>query len=635
LNRMTLKNSCRYWLPLSVGVACFLIFVLPWYLPPHDAPVVGASYALGFNNRIAILGLMAATFLGAILRIGHTRADDSLSWLREQPNLLPPLKTAGHDYAIIGAASLVMAFATMQLHAWLVNPYWGESGFFLSRIDLLDMGYLPYVDFHHNHGPLTLYAPLWLQRASQGSLGIEDAYAVCVAAGYVLGFVMLFCFAQVLAITGRARFCMLALSCLPWTCMTFGLNYVPLRFFVVPASLVVLDAVVKRRFGSPRAQAWCGALTATAGCFVSLGLSPEMGFASAAGMLAYATTVWRRPQPVLALALAGATLLTVISIAVAVPGYLLGVKAFASGSNNFPVYPNIHNCVFAFVCVCVMSSLIAASWNDPHDVRAPLAAALCAAGGLLIAPAFGRADPGHVIVNSVIPMTLMFCVAFHARVQFGWLWTALYALVAVVLIHISYWNHYAWLYREAHDNASLVKQSPHVLYEWQSQWNRLRTELGSAWRPAWSKPVPCPVGMVDLVSQQRVALPISSTQQIGLERLIKIQPRFRPLYHPIPVPELFSPVEADRTAREAIESDVVILPGFAKQLVEVTPSRKEYGESLAHGLSSLLLFPVTSPVVNEPFSAEREVCRRILASGVVISESPDAVLVRPEHAVIR
>lgn len=628
---MTLGSFSRFWLPAGVGTACFLVFVLPWYLPPNSNPVAGASYALGFNNKIAILGLMAAIFIGAFLCSGQTRSAESLSWLRDRPLLFPPFRAAATEYAIIAVAAIAMSFATKQLHEWLVNPYWGESGFFLSRIDLLDMGYLPYVDFHHNHGPLTLYAPLWLQRASQGSLGIEDAYAICVAAGYVFGFAMLFCFVQALAITGRARFWMIVLSCLPWTCMTFGLNYVPLRFFVVPASLVVLDVVIKHRCRTPLELSGYGALAATAGCVTSLGISPEMGFATAAGMLAYATTLWRRSQRGIAAALATAILLTVLTTAVAVPGYLLGVKAFASGSNNFPVYPNIHNCVFALVCVCVMSPLIAASWNEPHDRRAPLAAAFCAAGGLLIAPAFGRADPGHVIVNSVIPMTLAFCAAFSVSTKVGWTWTALYALVAVFLIHVSYWNHYAWLYREAHQNASMVRQSPQLPYEWQSQWERARTALGTTWRPAWSKPVPCPVDLVDLLSRQRVAFPISSTQQIGLERLIKLQRDFRPLYHPIPVPELFSPAESERTAREAIESDLVILPGFAKQLATAAPNPRDYGESLAHGLSSLLLFPVRGEIVNEPFSAEREVCRRILESGVVISESSDAVIVRPDR----
>lgn len=622
----------RIWIGAAASAAFFWVFVIPWWFPPQ-LRVAGPSYDLGFNNRVAILGLMAAVCLGAALRIFSSLDADSLSWLNERIVLLPPLRSAAGGYAVTAFFALTMSMATLRLHAWLVNPYWGESGFYLSRIDLLDMGFTPYVDFHHNHGPLTLYVPLWVQRLSQGSLGLEDAYAWTVVAGYVLGFVAMFVFFQALPLRGIPKVVALTLTCLPWTCMTFGLNYVPLRFFVVPAALVVLDVVIKRPCSSSTLATVMNTLAAVAGCIASLGMSPEMGFASAAGIVAYAGVLWMRSQRRLAIILAASTLLTVLGLAFLVPGYVLGVQGFALGGNNFPIYPNLHNLVFISVCLVVMSPLIAAAWTRPRDARAPLAAALCAAGGLLIAPAFGRADPGHVIFNSIIPLTIMFAASFGANPRAGWSWTAAYGLVAVVMIHISYWNHYAWLYREAHANAAYVQANPHALVEWREQWDRARDHLQSDRVPAWSKTVPCPVELLPLLRGKSISLPVAPTQQISLERFVKLQKRFRPQYHPTPVPEMFSPTESERTAREALRNELVVLPGNAESVANSPIDLRLYGDSTCDWLSELLLFPVSGKVVTEPFFAEQDVFRRVLADSEVVSRLPSLLVVRPSRPV--
>jgi len=613
------------WICVAGAVAALTTFWLAWQLP-LTKPVVGPSYAFGFNNRVAVLGLMTAVGVGAMIRFLSGASTDSLAWIRDEAVLLPPLQAAGSCYVVAAAFALGMGLATRTLFNWLVNPYWGESGFYLSRIDLLDMGFVPYVDFHHNHGPLTLYVPVWLQRLSQGSLGIEDAYAWTVVAGYFLGFAAVFIFFRAISLPHTAKTLALALTCLPWTCMTFGLNYVPLRFFVVPAGLVLLHAAVTTK---SRKSLLTATLTAAAASAVALGISPEMGFASLAGIMAYAGIVWLRGEKAGAACLAASTVLTVAGAVALVPEYMAGVLGFIAGGNNFPIYPNLHNLMFMSVCLLVMCPLISSSFTKPLDPRSPLAAALCAAGGLLIAPAFGRADPGHVIVNSVIPMTLMFSASFHAGPKLRWGWMAIYAVIAVAMIHISYWNHYAWLYREAQENATFVRANPGVLQVWQQQWANTCERLQGDWRPTWRKPVPCPTAILHIVESKTCSLPVASTQLIGLERLVKLQMGFKPLYHPIPVPEIFSPMQSERTAREALEKELVILPAYAETVADQPVDLAAYAQATGDWLSGLLLFPVRPTGIHEPFIAEKDIFQRILAQGEVVDKLSGLLLVKP------
>lgn len=467
---------------------------------------------------------------------------------------------------------------------------------------------------------------MWLQRLSQGSLGIEDSYAWTVVAGYFLGFAALFIFFRAMSLPQTAKTLALALTCMPWTCMTLGLNYVPLRFFVVPAGLVLLNAAIRAR---SRRSLWTATAAAVTTSGIALGISPEMGFAWLAGVIAYAGIVWIRGERQLAACLAASTVVTVTIAVAIVPEYMAGVVGFIAGGNNFPVYPNLNNLTFIGVCLLVMCPLISASFMKPSDPRSPLAAAFCAAGGLLIAPAFGRADPGHVIVNSVIPMTLMFPASFKAGSTFRWMWTATYTVIAVVMIHVSYWNHYAWLYREAYDNAMFVRANPGILQAWQEQWTITCERLQGDWIPPWRKPVPCPTALVHILERKTCSLPVASPQLIGLERLVKLQKNFKPLYHPIPVPEIFSPTESERTAREALDKELVILPADAEVLAHQPVDLAAYSQATSDWLSALLLYPVCSCGIRAPFIPEKDLFQRILSQGEVVERSSHLLLVKP------
>jgi hypothetical protein len=179
------------WLIAGLGAAFFGVFDLPWFVP-FPGPVKGESYNFGFYNLAGVVALcfsLIPLFIGLIR--GGTKSP-ALSWFVPVPVIIPSWRQGVYEYAVLAVASVVCVDAVLVWNAYLVTPYWGESSYFLSSIDLARLGYKPYTDFQFNYGPAFVYAPIWLDSMSGNKLGIENAYADCVALGFPLGFLCLF-----------------------------------------------------------------------------------------------------------------------------------------------------------------------------------------------------------------------------------------------------------------------------------------------------------------------------------------------------------------------------------------------------------------------------------------------------------
>ena len=158
-------------------VAAAVVFWLPWFVPLQTA-VKSESYSLGFNNRIAVLGLVACIVLHGIcllLRAGpHFRGTNCLEWLSSKKSLFVHQRGAQLGVAVL----IIVTLAELCFLFWwnhvVAAPYWSESGYFLSRIDLLALGFTPYKDFQFLYGPALLYCPLLVDRLSLGWLGAEN-----------------------------------------------------------------------------------------------------------------------------------------------------------------------------------------------------------------------------------------------------------------------------------------------------------------------------------------------------------------------------------------------------------------------------------------------------------------------------
>ncbi|MGE5785536.1 MAG: hypothetical protein ACM3ZE_13135, partial [Myxococcales bacterium] len=445
----------------------------------------------------------------------------------------------------------------------------------------------------------------------------------CVAAGCVLGLFGQFLVLRALRVPPKYRWLVLLCTVLPWTTLTLGLNYVPLRFTAVPACIVVLHVNAAR-------LARATATAALAGAFC-LGVSPEMGLAMGLAIGAYAGVLALnrdlRRAFTLGLAAAAGPLLYLVFA----PKYLWSLGAFARGYNNLPVYANFHNLLFVAVCLATLPPLLFAAWQSRRDQRAPLAAALCVAGGCLIGPALGRCDPGHVIINSIIPVSLAFAASAACGPKIFWGWCAAQVLAAGVLLQISYWNHYAGVYRIALERLSVHREHPELVEQWRSQWKAAIARTDPSRRLAWTKVPPYPTAFDTLLQSHRVVLPLATPDHAGFDRLLKLQPGFRPPYHPIPVPEIASPYDAARVAEHALSYDLIVLPPNARLAANETVDLETRAAALAEWLSRLMLFPVPTKTIREPFSGNREVYRRLFAECEVVAEGQDAVLLSPRQ----
>jgi len=612
---------------LSLLVAATTVFVLPWYVPV-TTPSKGASYAFGFNNRVAMIGLVVAIAVGTLMRFYAARASRGLEWLRRDVRLIPPFEQATAEYTTLTLSSAVIVTVAMLLFEALVIPYWGEGGYFLSRIDLVATGHRPYVDFQHNYGPLLLYVPAWVQRASAGLLGLDQAYAICVAGGYVAGFVGYFLFTRALNLPPKRTWFVLICSYLVWTCPTFGLNYVPLRFVVVPAALVVLHRYGLEANSGSRQLIQTG-VAAFVGTLLCFGISPEMGMAMTAGTLAYLglsafLRSWRTSCTLL-----GATLVALWAMLRAFPGYLSSLGSFSSGANNFPIYPNTHNLLFVIVCLFIFPWLLVAVWQNSKDPRAPLAAALVAAGVTLIGPSLGRCDPGHVVANAVIPLTLMFAAVPWDRTTRFWYWSGAYLVASVVLVHVSFWNHRAHDFQLAVHAAIAYRDHPRTVESWADAWTIARQRSPVGERLVWAKVPPFPFELTTLGISGRVYLPTASDLDIGWDRFIKLQSGFRSPFYPIPAPEILTPGDVTLALSRLQQFDVVLLTEGVLQRLETSFSPSKYEAAMNESLSRIILFPVRSHLKRVPYIPDKELCRLLVNHCSVIGHRNGFVLLKP------
>lgn len=588
-----------------------LVFLLPWYVGGMT-PVSGPSYELGFNNRVACLAIVAT--LVALTAYQFSRDvlqcdRDALLSFDERPRLLPAYDTARWEYGLLAIASVVMALVQWQWNAYVVMPYWGsEQAYFLGRIDLLEMGLRPYVDFRFNYGPALLYVPYWLSHATGNALSFENAYAAVVAASFPVGYTFIFIVLRTLRISPAVRPVVLLLACGMWMPLTLGLNTSPIRFCAVPAMLVFFDAGM-RRWASPVAnmmQSIIGAIGAVVGCAM---LSPEMGVACLGGLISYASILVVAGRHDVALTTAAGGTIAAVVVACVFPGMVVGIQSFSSGGNNFPVYPNAASLTLLGCTGFVIPGLVVSAIRKPKDMRAPLAAALSGGSVLLLPAAFGRCDPGHVAGNGFTIFMLMFAVLSSHHPASLRRWTIAFLGVFVVLAQASYWSHYRGLFADAVRMRASVADNPGALTQWRQIWQRVDDEPGLRTFP-WSKVVPPPISMRTILRDRTVCLPVGA--DVTLERYLKKQPGYRPLYHQMPPPDWSSPRDIDRALADCLRCDVLLVPEDALSSAVTGFDREQYEQWVRSFLSKLLLWPVVGRVRNEPYVPHIDLLRRLL-----------------------
>lgn len=612
-------------------VAALAVFVLPWHIGRLQ-PVAGESYTFGFNNRAAVLGLGVCLALLTILKTWFYKPASSaasLAWLHKKASLFPPFAQAKGEYAVLISCSAAMFFATLYWNKILVLPYWGgELCYFLGRIDLLALGFRPYIDFQFNYGPALLYAPLWLSRASFGFLGIEDAYAWVLALSFVLGFCCVFVFLRAIQIPGSLRPLVLLLSLVMWMYISMGLHCSSLRFTITPAVLALFDRSLS--FDKKVLPRWLlagiSAFFCSGICFL---VSPEMGIAASMGLLAYASVAIVSKRISIGLAILGALSFCCAAMSLCFGGFLYGVFAFSSGGNNFPIYPNTTNLMLLSSALIVIPGLLSSAWIAKTDPRAALAAAIGTSALLLLPACYGRCDPGHVVINGLMILLMMFAVTAAVGRRSLYTWTSLFAVVVVLMGQISYWDHYHELFVQAFRIRDAYVANPKLIQQWEKSWADERSSSPVTDRLNWRKTAPFPTGLEDLLKSKKVGIPFGA--DIGIERLLKLQKEFNTTFPTSTIPGWSAPKDIERAAKECLSFDLLLIPESLIQQASHSIDLTNYQKGISEFLSGLLLYPVSSPVKNDPYLPEMDLVRTLLSTCDRVGTIPGYVLMKPKN----
>lgn len=368
------------------------VFVLPWLAPSKIAIIQSDSQAVGFNNRVAAVGLVAGVLAAFCLARSATR-----SATRPLIRLHAADETECVSSRVVLAAVVVSVIIVAVLGMLVQKRPLDDAAYFIDRLLRVAAGGVPYSQIEFSYGPLLICDLLVTYKLlSWTGMSVYAVYYVWVAAGYA---VSLFITAYVLNrvdLGRRARnSALLGVGVFTLLMPTLGLNYSALRFLLPYAALLWALARVTQE-PHPRFASASPALAFV----VTAGVSPEMGVALAASLAVALGLLSRGGMREASRGLAGLSAAVIISgIGVALAG--AGTfAAFAGGAFYFPVLPGAP--ALAFVGTMLLLAWGIASELDVYgaaDASAQVGWLVLAT--VLVVPAFGRADIGHIFWNGL------------------------------------------------------------------------------------------------------------------------------------------------------------------------------------------------------------------------------------------
>jgi hypothetical protein len=405
--RDALRRPGAGFVLVAVAVALLSALSLAWVVPYPEGSTPSPSYRVGYNNTVAIAGVLTAVLLALL---GGMRASRELPGAGEhgeadavanESPVGPAPGARGRGLTVDSVVLAVSLIGATAVTSWLT---WGvpfaDHPYFFTRYAYALQGSAPYLSFDFPYGPVILYAPVVIFRAL-GSGGIDvatGAYYASVALQHAVGALLLGYAMQRLPLARRQ------LRALFWvvggfTLLNFwnGPNYTLLRFAVPLAAVALLARTRARATGTPASALWAG-LVAVAMVFAAAAVSPEMGAAVLVAALAMTgRSAWRRERSacwaLLPLALIPVGALLVLPIAGA------WLADLAGGVFNLPVLPSPY--VLLYIASVIIAGFGAGRRLFATDESAAVVVGFAAAGALLVAPALGRADIAHVFWNGI------------------------------------------------------------------------------------------------------------------------------------------------------------------------------------------------------------------------------------------
>jgi len=374
-------------------------------------------------------------------------------------------------------------------------------------------------------------------------------------------------------------------------------------------------------------------LAAVVATFACLAVSPEMGIAGSAAIIAYSVPLWAARRRGDALAICAGCLAVNAVMLLTVPDYLLSVLAFASGGSNFPIYPNLHNLALVGMAIYAIPRLLAAVFHEPSDRRSGLAMGLAVGGGMMLPAALGRCDPGHVFINTTVLAALMFAAAWDMGRRAWVAWAALYALLFIVMLQYSYWSHYYGNYVVASQMRQFYQTNPAVVGKWKQKWDRMRQANPRGADLHWSSVLFFPEELESLAEQGEIVLVTGNEWNLFLARFLVLQKIRSPDYFHAYSQGAVTPSQMNQKVKESLTARFLLIPAAVLAPLQGDIDLKAY-ESGVHGfLSQLLLFPVRSVVRRAPYLPDTLIAKRLLEYFEPIGQYQNYVVLKRKPGV--
>lgn len=589
----------RWVIPSAlIGLAGLCVLVVPWWIPV-TTPTYSGSYTYGFNNAFAWISLAVIIALLAWWRLAGSSAAENAKTETTLANLLAPdpHPPVSRDLASACAGFVAIVLVLIAWWFWfLPYAYFGESQYFLPRIDLMLLGQQPYRDFQFSYGPTLLLLPYGIYQLT--SVSVESSYEIALLLHWLLGSFCLFYVIRSLGGTW-ARSLIFLLLALSFINFTFGLNYTPLRFALPLASLVALHRSASRPAASlPRFLGLCVLLP-----MLNFAVSPEMGIVTTAASGAYALLLWRTSRRQLAWGALAVALGLPLTVLVFTPDYFHSILTYAGGGNNFPIFPTIHVVAYLAALLFLLPWLAVVAWRHRSPAGA-LAAALLTLFGLQIIPSLGRCDPRHVFMNGLgVFLIALACWSMLKPRAFTWA-ALVYGIVFLGSLQLSSWNTYQdFIFRafDARERLNVWRERNGEL-DWSA--------FGRASPIRYGKLGPPAEDLRQLLAYDKIGAPFGCEESV--DRFLKFTGRNVTEYYPGPVIDVFRQPDIERKEADIQRMDTILVPAnlFADR------GRIDLGAYAAREskyLTDAMVLPLQLTVRNPPFVAGPRVMEAIAA----------------------
>lgn len=596
-------------------MAWYAVFEFPYLFPPAG-PLSSNSYDVGFSNMVAV---MAVVFFIGLFFLRRLMFKDTAEKVASVFQWSSP---SGGGATRMGVGILLLfcvVYAGLSLVIGWATPFldsYGESQYFVGRVDLLLHGFQPYRDVQFVYGPLFIYLPAFIARVGHVmGWSVEQSYLLFLIIAQVCGLCVLFYFVNRLRLKVQLKVIIFSFISLTFVNYTMGVQCTLIRYFLPYALLFNLRSIYLKLektsgAGLVRKISVIFFLFALA----ALMLSPEVGIIYVVSQAAYCVWMMRHGQrtwwPLIATLLAMPVCLILCS-----PAYLMSVLAFGGGAANFPVVPSIFILFYLGSLFCVVPLLMQAAWKEQDKHTSALMVAIIVLIMGFLPAALGRCDPGHVTLNGAAALAITLAVLGKAYPRKCLYYIAGYAVVGVFL---------SCVYQTLHYKGGLDP----VLAAFGG--NRVLPE----------EKVPSIITELKLSEYPSIMTPLGIDKEV--ERYLRKTGQYRPAYYNDFL-VMVSPGQVEREIETIKKAPILLVPANVQQfknagqvdaylMSDAFRRGQEMGQRSF--LSSLQLIPMNYRITQKPYSSYCEIGKYIAQNFNVVRSAGGYSIMSPKAGVM-